>query len=511
MPDINLAPYDVQAQQLARKRQLAQALQQQSMEPLQDPGYAGAKISPVQGFAKLAQALIAAYQNKKIDQQQTALSKEAQGSKENMLSNMAKALMPVSAQPQGQISMGQPSPLIDQLPPDAQGGMDAQGMAPVPQQLPQDMPQSPPQNNMPAVGANAQDVLSQVQGQQQKQKALASALSSNTPEGQMMGQQMIGQYNKQQDIALADKDKREQMRMAEAAAQQQLRLKQMEGIIIPKDAVLHRDGMPDVSNNAPSRPSLGEANLSDFTPASLQAYQQTGNPSVLVPAAHPQNPPQSTPPMSPAALAQQEQLIRDRERAVANNKAPAEMAPELLSALTEAAKTNPDSLKKLSPKDYAQVLARLQQTGGVQPDKVQGIKESMRDQALDSAKWLRDNFAPGAVGAKGPASLGGILSEPLPGTSARDFTDKFNTFKNQIVLPNLDMLKGLGRVTDREFQALQQSMSSISRSNSEAQFKTELNKIITTLENMKTPTTGIPANPGMIGPAMQQLINAQKK
>lgn len=255
MPDINLAPYDVQAQQLARKRQLAQALQQQSMEPLQDPGYAGAKISPVQGFAKLAQALIAAYQNKKIDQQQTALSKEAQGSKGNMLSNMAKALMPVSAQPQGQIPMGQPSPLIDQLPPDAQGGMDAQGMAPVPQQLPQDLPQAPPPNAMPAVSANAQDVLSQVQGQQQKQKALASALASNTPEGQMMGQQMIGQYNKQQDIALADKDKREQMKQAEEAAKQNRMMELLKPITTPAGGVTSNSmGQVLVDNRKPETP-----------------------------------------------------------------------------------------------------------------------------------------------------------------------------------------------------------------------------------------------------------------
>lgn len=99
----------------------------------------------------------------------------------------------------------------------------------------------------------------------------------------------------------------------------------------------------------------------------------------------------------------------------------------------------------------------------------------------------------GAVGAKGissffglklPWDLFGISGQPMPGTAAADFDAKLKQVTNDVVLPNLTILHGLGRVTDREFQALQSSITSLSPSLSEGEFKDEL-KTVTDLINQK--------------------------
>jgi hypothetical protein len=71
------------------------------------------------------------------------------------------------------------------------------------------------------------------------------------------------------------------------------------------------------------------------------------------------------------------------------------------------------------------------------------------------------------------------------------------------------MLKGLGRVTDREFQALQSSVNAIDRSMSEDQFKSELNKIITTFENMKAAPAATAPAPSAV-PSVGGNFNGEK-
>lgn len=73
---INLAPYDPRQQALDRRRALAEALQQQAYQPLESPPVPGAKISPLEGFAQLAQAIVAQHQNRKLDKEQTSLHEQ---------------------------------------------------------------------------------------------------------------------------------------------------------------------------------------------------------------------------------------------------------------------------------------------------------------------------------------------------------------------------------------------------------------------------------------------------
>src|SRR5205823_1419347 len=65
-----------------------------------------------------------------------------------------------------------------------------------------------------------------------------------------------------------------------------------------------------------------------------------------------------------------------------------------------------------------------------------------------------------------------------------NFDAKLKQVVNDTVLPNLNLLHGLGRVTDREFQALSHAVTSLSTNLSEDEFKTEL-KTITDRINQK--------------------------
>lgn len=107
----------------------------------------------------------------------------------------------------------------------------------------------------------------------------------------------------------------------------------------------------------------------------------------------------------------------------------------------------------------------------------------------------------GLFGGKEDPHLGGAGA----GTARANFDAKLAQVKNDIILPNLTLLHGLGRVTDREFQALTSAVTSLSSSTSESQFKSEL-KDITDRINTKIDT-GSTQNTQSIPKGQTQLIN----
>lgn len=100
----------------------------------------------------------------------------------------------------------------------------------------------------------------------------------------------------------------------------------------------------------------------------------------------------------------------------------------------------------------------------------------------------------GAVGAKGITSLFGLKGSPLAGTAAANFDAKLKQVKNDVIIPNLNLLHGLGRVTDREFQALSSAITSLSPDLPEGDFKTELNNLITRIDKLATTANGSNTN-----------------
>lgn len=58
MPDINLAPSFSDLEAIKQRRKMAELLSQQAVQPIEMPQVAGARISPIQGLAKLLQGYI---------------------------------------------------------------------------------------------------------------------------------------------------------------------------------------------------------------------------------------------------------------------------------------------------------------------------------------------------------------------------------------------------------------------------------------------------------------------
>lgn len=110
-----------------------------------------------------------------------------------------------------------------------------------------------------------------------------------------------------------------------------------------------------------------------------------------------------------------------------------------------------------------------------------------------------------AVGFKGLSSFFGLRGSPIPGSPAADFDAKLKQVVNDIVLPNLTLLHGIGRVTDREFQALQSSITSLSTNISESQFKTELNNVITQINSKLSPQDQIQGS--SLSPTSQSILD----
>jgi len=73
MPDINLSPLTAEQQAIDRRRKMAEAMQQQSILPIDMPTVRGAKVSHLQGLAKLFEGYLAKKDLEKADTEQKEL------------------------------------------------------------------------------------------------------------------------------------------------------------------------------------------------------------------------------------------------------------------------------------------------------------------------------------------------------------------------------------------------------------------------------------------------------
>lgn len=170
MPNVNLtAPYSTQQAELDRRRQMAQALQQSSMAPLEMPTMPGVQISPISGIAKLLEGFIAARQGKKLDREQGELDTSRQNA---IKEQMAKVL-------------------------GSQGGSTTLGVPGLPMAT-----QNPVDVTLPP-----------------NQFAQADALSSEFPQVQQFAQALIGEQFKQQGEQRADTRDQSKVRNQQAFQQ----------------------------------------------------------------------------------------------------------------------------------------------------------------------------------------------------------------------------------------------------------------------------------------------------
>jgi hypothetical protein len=140
-----------------RRRAIAMALQQASMQPLQSPPVRGARVSPLEGINKIAQGLMAGYQNNQLDQQQAALTGQENQARLAQALSLSNAVTP---QTPGDVT----PPPVSGLP------------------LPQMAPQAP---------ATIQEPQMVRDDRQASVEALAKALSSTDPTMQDAGKSLL--------------------------------------------------------------------------------------------------------------------------------------------------------------------------------------------------------------------------------------------------------------------------------------------------------------------------------
>ncbi len=187
MPNVNLSPLDAQQAALNRRRALALALQQQSMEPIASPPVRGAQISPVEGIAKLAQALVGNLSNRRLDKEQSALSDQQQQQRESQAGSLVASLTPPA---QG-----------DVVQPD-NSGLPLPQLGPQPQQLnpaPQQLDARTQSIKALAAALASQDPMMQKSGEAGLQNLMVSGRDSATQQQEMArllaGQKFTGSQN----------------------------------------------------------------------------------------------------------------------------------------------------------------------------------------------------------------------------------------------------------------------------------------------------------------------------
>ena len=90
MPAINLSPLTAEQEALDRRRKMAEALQQQAIAPIEMPNVPGAKVSHLQGFAKLLQGYIAGKNLEKAEQEKKQYEADTMGDFAKILRNTGK-------------------------------------------------------------------------------------------------------------------------------------------------------------------------------------------------------------------------------------------------------------------------------------------------------------------------------------------------------------------------------------------------------------------------------------
>jgi hypothetical protein len=90
----------------------------------------------------------------------------------------------------------------------------------------------------------------------------------------------------------------------------------------------------------------------------------------------------------------------------------------------------------------------------------------------------------GAVGMKDASHLFGLTNTPIKGTDEANFVADFDRIKALLTLPNLQHLKGLGHMSDKEFATLQAAGTSLSRDMSDEAFAAELARVEGVMRNI---------------------------
>lgn len=197
---------------------------------------------------------------------------------------------------------------------------------------------------------------------------------------------------------------------------------------------------------------------------------------------------------------QQERIKADNQIRAANARIQSGVAPNTddLDKLADFVAADPEQLRNLDIKTRTAVINHMAQTGTPQANGRQAVINQMLDDAIGTIETMRKTPGfRGAVGAKGPSSLFGLLDEPMAGTDAAGFAKLVDTLKAKLTLPKLQLMRGMGALSDAEGKRIENATTSLDRRLGEGNFTAELDAIYDALVSSRNRRTGAtPMAPG---------------
>lgn len=215
-------------------------------------------------------------------------------------------------------------------------------------------------------------------------------------------------------------------------------------------------------------------------------------------------------------VAQEGLKLRAEEIGIARKAlAQREIDPTQMGPVADMVMRDPEVLKNFTATEKGKIMRYIAtEEGGAMPNRraeslleIAGLARQTLDD-LTSHPGLSD-----AVGYKGPIAA---FFGPISGTPAAGFVAKFDTLKSRLTLPRLEMMRGLGAMSEKEFKALSDAASSLSRDMGEKEFRDEIGvigKTLTAVEQRlqgqiatrRAPGAGMSVTPG--GGLPVQLID----
>ncbi len=164
-----------------------------------------------------------------------------------------------------------------------------------------------------------------------------------------------------------------------------------------------------------------------------------------------------------------------------------------LSGLAQSILRDPAILRTLTPTDRGKIYEELGRSGQIPQTR---FVETV-DRGLDTIKSLKAETTgkSGSIGLKNWTSAFGLRDEPAEGSPEADYAFKVKQLISLLTLPELELMKGLGQMSDREFNTLSSAATTLNRDLSEKAFDAEIDRVESSLNEIKNRagTTAQPA------------------
>ena len=165
--------------------------------------------------------------------------------------------------------------------------------------------------------------------------------------------------------------------------------------------------------------------------------------------------------------------------------------PGQLSGLAQAALRDPTILRGLTPTARGAIYNELGKSGQVPPSQFLTVVR----RTLDSIQRIKEMPGKsGAVGAKGPMSGFGLKERPFAGSEAGAYRLALDQLKSNLTIPELEMMRGLGHMSDVEFNTIAKAATTLDADQQEKAYDDELTRVEQAMTQIWNRLTG-PAAP----------------